>query len=167
MGVSIRKAVLEDADSAARVIRNSFRDVAERFNLDPENAPTHPSNCQADWIREDLARGISYFLLLSSGSLAGCIALEFAAPAVAYVRRLGVLPDQRGRGLGAALLRHALHEARSAGVSVVSVGVISENAELVSWYERLGFEQTTTRRFRHLPFTVSYLEHVISERRLE
>jgi N-acetylglutamate synthase-like GNAT family acetyltransferase len=159
---SIRQATSEDTDSVARIIRNSFRDVAERFNLDPENAPTHPSNCRPDWIRRDLARGVSYYLLSSSGSLAGCVALEIAASAIAYVERLGVLPDRRGRGFGAALLRHALHEARSAGVSVVSVGVIAENTDLVSWYEHLGFEQTATRRFRHLPFTVSYLEHVIS-----
>jgi hypothetical protein len=42
------------------------------------------------------------------------------------------------------------------------VGVIAEHTELVSWYERLGFAQTGTRRFPHLPFTVSYLEHVLA-----
>ena len=162
MDATIRQATSEDAEVVARIIRSSFRDVAERFNLEPENAPTHPSNCQPDWIRSDLGRGVSYYLLSSYGSVAGCVALEFASSSVAYLERLGVPPEQRGRGFGAALLRHALLQARSAGVKVVSVGVIAEHTELISWYERLGFAQAGTRRFPHLPFTVSYLEYVLS-----
>lgn len=158
----IRQASLEDAELVARIIRKSFRDVAERFNLESENAPTHPSNCQPDWIRSDLDRGVSYYLLCWRGSVAGCVALESASSSMAYLERLGVLPEQRGRGFGAALLRHALRQARSAGARVVSVGVIAENTELVSWYERLGFAQAGTRRFPHLPFTVSYLERALS-----
>jgi hypothetical protein len=41
------------------------------------------------------------------------------------------------------------------------VGVIAEQAELISWYEDLGFAQVETRCFPHLPFMVSYLEHVL------
>jgi N-acetylglutamate synthase-like GNAT family acetyltransferase len=159
---TIRQATSEDAEVVARTIRSSVRDVAGRFYLEPENAPTHPSNCQPDWIRSDLDRGVSYFLLCSHGSVAGCVALEFASSSVAYLERLGVPPEQRGRGFGAALLRHALRQARAAGATVVSVGVIAEHTELVSWYEHLGFAQAGTRLFPHLPFTVSYLEHVLS-----
>ncbi len=162
MDATIRQATSEDAEVVARIIRSSFRDVAERFDLEPENAPTHPSNCQPDWIRSDLDRGVSYYLLCSHGSVAGCVALELASSSVAYLERLGVPPEQRGRGFGSALLRHALRKARSAGATVVSVGVIAEHTELVSWYEHLGFAQAGTRRFPHLPFTVSYLEHVLS-----
>lgn len=162
MNVAVRRATLEDAEVLACLIRSSFRDVAERFDLDSENAPTHPSNCQPDWIRSDLRRGVSYYLACWSGSAAGCVALELSSPPVAYLERLGVLPEQRGRGLGTELVRHVLREARSAGARVVSAGVIAEHTELVAWYERLGFTQTETRRFPHLPFTVSYLEHVLS-----
>jgi hypothetical protein len=42
------------------------------------------------------------------------------------------------------------------------VGVIAEHTELVSWYEHLDFERAGTRCFPHLPFTVLYLEHVLS-----
>ena len=163
MEATIRQATSEDAEVLARIIRSSFRDVAERFKLERENAPTHPSNCQPDWIRSDPGRGVSYYLLCSQGSVAGCVALEFASASVAYVERLGVAPEQRGRGFGAELLRHVLRQARSAGARVVSVGVIAEHKELVSWYQRLGFTQAGTRRFPHLPFTVSHLEHRFRE----
>lgn len=161
MDATIRDATCEDAEVVARVIRTSFRDVALRFGLTPENAPTHPSNCQSDWIQSELARGVSYYLLCSDGLVAGCVALEFASPSVAYLERLGVLPEQRGRGFGVELVRHALCQARSARATVVSVGVIAEHTEVVSWYEQLGFAHAGTRRFPHLPFRVSYLERVL------
>lgn len=161
MKTTIRAATCEDAEVVARVVRTSFRDVALRFDLTPENAPTHPSNCQADWIRSELSRGLSYYLLCSHGLVAGCVALELASPSVAYLERLGVLPEQRGRGFGVALVRHALRQAQSAGASVVSVGVIAEHTELVSWYEHIGFARAGTRRFPHLPFEVSYLERAL------
>ena len=155
---TIRRASAEDAEILACVIRRSFREVAERFHLRPENAPTHPSHCQPDWIRSDLGRGVSYYLLSSRGSVAGCVALEIASASLAYLERLAVLPEQRGRGFGAELVRHALGQARSAGAAVVSVGVIADAEELVAWYQRLGFAAAGTRRFPHLPFAVSYLE---------
>lgn len=159
---SIRQATSGDAETVAHLLQRAFRDVAERFGLGPENAPTHPSNCQPNWIRSDLARGVVYYLLSTNGPVAGCVALEFASSSLAYLERLGVPPDRRGRGFGTALLRHALYQARSAGATVVSAGVIAEHSELVSWYERLGFAHAGTRRFRHLPFTVAYLEHRLS-----
>ena len=162
MKATIRQATPGDAELLARLIRSSFRDVAERFDLDAANAPTHPSNCQPDWIRSDLGRGVSYYLLYWQGSPAGCVALELASPCVAYLERLGVPPERRGRGFGAELVRHVLRQARSAGARVVSAGVIAEHTELVSWYERLGFTRAGTRRFPQLPFTVAYLEHVLS-----
>lgn len=161
MDTTIGRATCEDADVVASVIRTSFRDVALRFDLTPENAATHPSNCQSAWIRSDLCRGVSYYLLCSHGAVSGCVALEFVSPSVAYLERLGVPPEQRGRGFGAELVRHALWQARSAGADVVSVGVIAEHTELVSWYEHLGFARAGTRRFPHLPFRVSYLEHAL------
>jgi ribosomal protein S18 acetylase RimI-like enzyme len=159
---TIRQATHDDAEVVAGIIRSSFRDVAERFGLNSENAPTHPSNCRPDWIRSDLNRAVFYYLLYSQESPVGCVALELADSSVAYLERLGVIPNQRGRGFGAALVRHASERARFGGARVVSAGIISEHAELVAWYEQLGFVNTGTRRSSHLPFTVAYLEHVLS-----
>jgi ribosomal protein S18 acetylase RimI-like enzyme len=90
------------------------------------------------------------------------VALEIASASLAYLERLAVLPEQRGQGFGAELVRHALGQARSAGAAAVSAGVIADDKELVSWYQRLGFAPAGARRFPHLPFTVSYLEIALS-----
>ena len=86
MDITIREAAREDAEVVVHIVRSSFRDVAERFNLDRENAPTHPSNCQPDWIRSDLNRGVFYYLLYAQGAAAGCgrarsLSLRLAAQA--------------------------------------------------------------------------------------
>jgi N-acetylglutamate synthase-like GNAT family acetyltransferase len=169
VATTIRRASLADAETLAALIRDSFRGVAERFHLTPTNAPTHPSNCEPEWIQRDLDRGVRYYLLASNGSTVGCIALELPVGSLAYLERLAVLPEQRGNGFGSKLVRHAVREARLTGATTASVGIIAEHSELVSWYEKLGFAHVSTQGFPHLPFKVSYLEqslmtqHVLRE----
>ena len=153
----IREATSEDVASLAPLIRSAYRDVADRFGLTSENAPTHPSNCKADWIEADLARGISYYLLSSDDTLCGCVALEFAADSIAYLERLAVAPEWRGCGLGTALLDYALSRAWRGGAREVSIGVIARHIELINWYGRRDFRFVETRAFDHLPFVVAYL----------
>jgi N-acetylglutamate synthase-like GNAT family acetyltransferase len=155
---TIRKTDASDADVLARLIRAAYRDVAERFGLTFENAPTHPSNCQPAWIERDLERGVSYFLLSVEATPCGCVALELATPSLAYLERLAVVPEFRHRGLGAELVARAVAEAVTAGARRVSVGVIAAHEEVVDWYREQGFELDETREFSHLPFTVAFLQ---------
>ena len=52
--------------------------MAKRFDLTKENAPRHPSNCTEDWIKKDMKRGITYFVMENENVIAGCVALEVA-----------------------------------------------------------------------------------------
>ncbi|NIX57434.1 MAG: GNAT family N-acetyltransferase, partial [candidate division Zixibacteria bacterium] len=91
-----------------------------------ENAPRHPSNCTADWIREYMESGITYFALENSDHVVGCVALEQAKPEICYLEHLTVLPNQRRHGFGKALVEHVLSEAKLLGVDHVSIGIIAE-----------------------------------------
>ncbi len=143
-----------DVDTLAHIIRESHRDVAERFELSPENCPRHPSNCASDWIKDDLDRGVRYFTVGETGNPMGCVAVEHAEPHVCYLERLSVLPGCRNRGLGVMLVGHALDIAAGLGAREMSIGIIAEFTELGKWYEKLGFVQGETREFSHLPFGV-------------
>ena len=57
--MQIKVANLDDLATLSGLIRNSYRDVAQRFDLKPENCPKHPSNCTDERIRNDFARGVS------------------------------------------------------------------------------------------------------------
>jgi N-acetylglutamate synthase-like GNAT family acetyltransferase len=154
---TIRKASPNDTEVLSQIVRTAHRDVAVRFQLTAENAPTHPSNCQPGWIASGLSRGVSYFILFADADPCGCVALERAAPELAYLERLAVIPERRGRGFGSALVVHGLIEAAAAGAREVSVGVIADHTEIVEWYQKRGFSFVEKRQFPHLPFTVAFL----------
>jgi N-acetylglutamate synthase-like GNAT family acetyltransferase len=160
---SIRNATREDITVLAETIRKSFRDVADRFGLTPENCPKHPSNCTIEWIEDDIRRGVAYFILGDGDSVAGCVALERPDSGVCYLERLAVLPQKRRQGFGSALVKHILAEAASSGIACVSIGIIAAHTELKNWYLRLGFIEGETREFDHLPFSVMFMSYEIAE----
>jgi N-acetylglutamate synthase-like GNAT family acetyltransferase len=158
MTPSIRDATIDDVPMLARLIRDSFRDVARRFGLTPENCPTHPSNCTEDWVTSQINKGARFYVLEDHGRPCGCVGIEQAGADLCTMKRLGVLPDHRRQGLGEALVRHSLDVARSLGAEQVEISVIHKFVELKAWYERLGFAVTKEAvALPHLPFTVTYM----------
>ena len=157
MEYQIRTCNREDVGVLAETIRGSFRGVAERFGLTEENCPRHASNCTADWIEKDMDRGVTYFVLESQGRVAGSVALEPVRPGLCNLERLAVLPDQRKRGFGKALVLHVLSQAGRLGCRDVRIGVIADQAELKDWYRGFGFVETESREFSHLPFLVTFM----------
>ena len=155
--IDIRKANTNDVQVLSALVRDSFRDVAERFNLTPENCPTHPSNCTDEWIVRDLNREVIYYILESDSIPLGCVALEKAETDLCYLERLGVLPTGRRRGFGKALVDHVFAEAWMFNAKKVSIGIIAEDVQLKRWYQRMGFVEQVTKEFPHLPFDVTFL----------
>jgi len=141
------------------LIRDSFRDVAERFGLTPENCAKHPSNCAEEWIQNDLDRGVTYYVLDLNGTPVGCVALEKANPDFCYLERLAVLPAERQKGLGKALVDYVFLQARDLDVKEISIGIISEQTELKLWYQKIGFVEGETKEFAHLPFLVTFMTY--------
>ena len=40
-----------------------------------------------------------------------------------------------------------------------SIGIISEQADLKSWYQKIGFVEIETKLFPHLPFLVAFMTY--------
>jgi N-acetylglutamate synthase-like GNAT family acetyltransferase len=163
MNFKIRKCTQEDIGILVKIIRDSFKDVAERFGLTRENAPRHPSNCTEDWIQKDIERGATYFIIENENSPVGCVALELADSDACYLERLAVLPGQRRQGFGKALVTHALSEAELRGAHRVSIGIIAEQTELKNWYKRIGFVEGESKEFPHLPFRVTFMSYEVDK----
>lgn len=153
----VRTCTRDDIGILAETIRESFKDVADRFGLTLENCPRHPSNCTREWIEKDMERGIVYFVIERGSAVAGCAGLELASSGVCYLERLAVLPSVRRRGLGKILVSHVISEAVHSGASRVNIGIIAEQEELKRWYEGLGFVEGESREFDHLPFRVTFM----------
>ena len=164
MAQDIRQATTEDARLLANLIRQSFRDVAERFGLTQENCPTHPSNCTIDWVITEMGKGVLFYVLENWGTPCGCVALEQTKPGVCYLERLAVLPEFRLQGFGKALMQHALEQSRVFGTEHVKIGIIAKHTELKNWYARLGFiVEREAVTFAHLPFKVTFMSLLLHE----
>lgn len=157
--LKIRQAGPKEITLLADIVRISFQDVAARFGLTKENAPRHPSNCEPDWIKKDMERGVTYFLLEENNRAYGCVACEMMENSLCYLERLAVLPQKRKRGFGGALVNHIFNTAKKSGAHKVSIGIISAQTELKRWYEKIGFIETHTKKFEHLPFVVSFMSY--------
>jgi len=158
-GAQIKAATLQNVSILSGLIRKSYRNVAQRFDLTPENCPKHPSNCTDEWIRNDFARGVSYYILEHNGQPAGCAALEIPDPDTGYLERLAVRPDNRRKGFGRKLVDHVFHQAKDSGINKISIGMIAPQTDLKRWYQKIGFIKGDTEEFTHLPFPVTFMSY--------
>jgi len=155
----IREAFSENAPLLAGLICDSFKDVAQRFCLTPENCPKHPSNYTNEWVQADFNRGVDYFIMEIDAKSVGCVALEMVGDDLCYLERLAVLPQFRRMGYGRQLTDHVINAARARGAKHMSIGIISAQAELKQWYEKIGFLEGDTKIFQHLPFHVTFMTY--------
>ncbi|MGD0276968.1 MAG: GNAT family N-acetyltransferase [Syntrophales bacterium] len=161
MSRKIRTCTQEDIGVLVETMRRSFQDIAERFGLTQENAPNHPSNCTAEWIKKDMDRGVTYFIIENGDFVCGCVAIKRANPGVCYLERLAVLPDQRHQGFGETLVNHVISKAKLLGVRNVNIGIIAEHTELKIWYRGIGFVEGESKAYTHLPFRVTFMSYKV------
>ena len=154
----IRLATNSDFQILSDLVSDSYQTVAVKFSLTIDNCPKHPSNCTEDWILSDFERGVKFFILESDGKIVGCAALEIVDSELCYLERLAVLPEERNHGFGKRLVDHVFQHAKSLCCQRVSIGIISKQHELKTWYLKIGFKEGNTKSFDHLPFDVMFME---------
>lgn len=157
----VRKVGGHESSLLAYLIRTSYRDVAERFNLTSQNCPKHPCNCTPDWVERDMNRGVSYYCLDMDENAIGCVAFEKVSAQEGYLQRLAVLPEYRQNGFGKKLVDHVFGLARTTGICRIGIGIISKQQELKQWYVKMGFVEQEIKTFSHLPFRVSLLAYTL------
>jgi N-acetylglutamate synthase-like GNAT family acetyltransferase len=153
----IRQAKKSDINILLTIIRDSFKNVAKRFDLTFENCPGYVAFYTEEKLKSDFKRGMKYYILYEDGQPCGCIALEKARPDLCYLGRLAVLPEHRNKGFGKALVNHLFEQARKTGICRIEIGMISKDRKLKNWYRRFGFENKETKRFNQFPFIVAFM----------
>ena len=97
--------------------------------------------------REALDSGSVYFACARSdaGSVLGYVVAWFVADQ-GEIANIAVAPDQRGQGVGRALLDAALGEAATRGIAAVFLEVRDSNQRARELYASRGFEEVGRRR---------------------
>jgi N-acetylglutamate synthase-like GNAT family acetyltransferase len=163
MAIAIRQAGYLEASVIAETVRVSFRDVAEKFQITREAAPTHPSQCEAEWIRRDMDASWVYLVAEEDDAIIGCIAYRQTDSRTLEAQRLAVLPEHRGGAFAKQLNNAVLAYAGENGFAKIRISIVSQHSALKRWYLRMGFSECETRQFEHLPFSVTYLEYEVPE----
>lgn len=149
------------------VIRESFATVARQQGLTIENCPSHSAFLTMDKLLE-LHKKATCFGLYADCRQAGFVAVEKADPAdTFYLDKLAVLPNMRHKGYGSRLVKHAVDYVKKQGGRKIGLGMIDSHTLLKDWYKSLGFRQTGTKKFDHLPFVVCFMELDLSVEKID
>jgi mycothiol synthase len=109
----------------------------------------HPE--QAHWTGEDLRARIAqpwfdagdFLVAERDGRLLGFNWVKIEERAnegrVGEIYVVGIAPEQRGRGMGAALLSHGLRRMAARGVDIAAIYVDETNTHAVKLYDSMGF----------------------------
>ena len=99
------------------------------------------------------------FGLYVDGIQAGFVAAEKTGDGeIYYMDKLAILPGQRHKGYGAQLVNCVIDYVGRQGGKIVSLGMINSLTVLKEWYRSLGFRETGTKQFEHLPFLVCFMD---------
>jgi ribosomal protein S18 acetylase RimI-like enzyme len=130
----VRRATAADADTVGRLLHD--------FNTEFDDITPGPERL-AERIRTLLAGGDTVVLLGGAGP-DGLAVLRFrqaiwAEALECYLAELYVVPAQRGRGLGRALMNTVIEVARHAGAAWLDLGTAETDVAARHLYESLGF----------------------------
>ncbi|MFI1162977.1 GNAT family N-acetyltransferase [Streptomyces sp. NPDC020801] len=131
----IRRATLDDEDGLGRLDRATWSPL--HAVTPPPRQPYEPFFTRRSGPREHLVAELGGRLV---GYIRLGLATELASNAhVRQIRGLAVAEEARGRGVGRALLRAAVEEARRQGARRVSLRVLGHNTPARELYASEGF----------------------------
>ena len=156
----IRKAERADLPECVKVIRNSFQTVADEFGFTEENAPrfTAFATTKERLMWQMFCEHRLMYVDEEDDRICGYYSLRLDGDGTCELGNLSVLPDYRHRGIGGALLRHAMETAGAQNCSGMKLSIVEENTVLRKWYEDSGAVHTGTEKFDFFPFTCGYME---------
>ena len=136
--MEIRDARDEDLPGVLRVLAESGIDGGSSFTL--EEARVHLGRIR-EW------RGFRLLVAVADGEIAGTYSLVImeklgkrGTPA-GVVEDVAVLPGMQGRGVGRAMMEHAVGECRKAGCYKLALSSNVKRGAAHRFYESLGFER--------------------------
>jgi GNAT superfamily N-acetyltransferase len=132
-------------EAHADVLYGSFRDEIDATVFPSLGDAEGCCGLMAEIVRRRSFVPEGTWLLLGPDGPCGTIQVLRERGVLGAIQNVGILPAWRSRGLGRALLLHALHGCWRTGLGRAQLEVTAQNEAAIRLYRRLGF-----RRFRTL-----------------
>jgi putative acetyltransferase len=132
---SFRPARSEDSPAIRAVVDTTLREYGLEFDAAGTDADL--ADVEANYAGRG---GVFHVVESLAGSIVGCGGLFRVTEDTAELRKMYLLPEVRGRGLGKKLLTKLLAEARRLGYKRVVLETNSVLKEAIAMYRSFGFE---------------------------
>lgn len=156
----IKEVQQNELSECVKVIRESFKTVADELGFTAENAPRFTAFATTEerlnWHLNGEHRPMYAFC--DDNIIVGYYSLLLQDNNECELNNVCVLPAYRHKGIGKVLLNHAFQIAEETGCKKMNIGIVEENVVLRKWYEAYGFVHTGTQKFDFFPFTCGYME---------
>lgn len=156
----IKEVQQNELCECVKVIRESFKTVADELGFTAENAPRFTAFATTEerlnWHLNGEHRPMYAFCY--DNIIVGYYSLLLQDNNECELNNVCVLPAYRHKGIGKVLLNHAFQIAEETGCKKMNIGIVEENVVLRKWYEAYGFVHTGTQKFDFFPFTCGYME---------
>ncbi|MBX3476516.1 MAG: GNAT family N-acetyltransferase [Brevundimonas sp.] len=142
--LTIRDAVPDDIPALHALIESAYRGEASRAGWTTEADLLDGQRTDPDDLADILADPAQRMLTAwRTGILVGCVLIADRGQGTGYFGMLSVSPTLQAAGLGRRLVAAAEAEmAARFGARRVRISVFPQRAELIAWYERLGYAAT-------------------------
>jgi putative acetyltransferase len=131
---SLRDATSDDSAAIRQLVESVLREYCLAF--DPDDTDADLADVQASY---EGRGGVFYVVQLPAGPIVGCGGLFPIDTDTVELRKMYLLPEARGHGLGKELLKRLLADARRLGYKRVILETNSVLIEAVALYRRFGF----------------------------
>lgn len=133
-----------EVQAIVALVESAYRGPASRAGWTTEADLLDGQRTDARAVEDVMANPQARFLLAEEDTdLVGCCQLECRAGGVAYFGMFSVQPGRQGQGRGGAIMAEAERVARDEWAATrMSMTVIRQRDDLISWYERRGYRWT-------------------------
>jgi ribosomal protein S18 acetylase RimI-like enzyme len=144
--VQIRPAA---SDTDLEEVRVLFREYADQlgFDLAFQEFDAELNGLPGEYVPP----GGALLLATEEDGVAGCVALRPLEPRVCEMKRLYLRPAYRGKGVGRALTKAVIDEARTRGYRAMRLDTTPGLTEAIALYRSLGFREIEPYRLNPIP----------------
>jgi ribosomal protein S18 acetylase RimI-like enzyme len=154
--VTIRRAIADDAELLVELGAQTFSSAFAKDNSPADMAAYLATNFTLERLSDELAdQGAIFFIAevdqlaagyakLKQGDAPDCVSGDNPIE----IERIYTLPEHFGKGVGEALIKACLEEAKQRGFQSVWLGVWERNDRALAFYRKFGFREAGDKIFQ-------------------